>query len=73
MVSYADQEHNQDLVVELVDRSGRESLTGGGVHSPRVQFRVPEAVAAKAEHRARAEGITLSELAREALVRYLAS
>ncbi len=52
---------------------GRKSLTSGSTHSPRVQFRVPEAVAAQAHDRALAEGKSLSELAREALVRYLAS
>ena len=52
---------------------GRKSLTAGATHSPRVQFRVPEAVASQAQDRARAEGKSLSELAREALLRYLAS
>lgn len=52
---------------------GRKSLTSGSTHSPRVQFRVPEAVATQAQNRARAEGKSLSELAREALLRYLAS
>ena len=52
---------------------GRKSLTAGATHSPRVQFRVPEAVATQAQDRARAEGKSLSELAREALLRYLAS
>jgi len=52
---------------------GRKSLTEGSIHSPRVQFRVPEAVANQAQDRARAEGKSLSELAREALLRYLAS
>lgn len=35
-------------------------------HSSRIQFRVPEAVANQARDRARAEGTSLSELAREA-------
>lgn len=52
---------------------GRKSLTAGSTHSPRVQFRVPEEVAIQAQNRARAEGKSLSELAREALLRYLAS
>lgn len=52
---------------------GRKSLTSGSTHSPRVQFRVPEAVATQAQDRARAEGKSLSELAREALLHYLAS
>ena len=52
---------------------GRKSLTSGSTHSPRVQFRVPEAVAAQAQDRALAEGKSLSELARESLLRHLAS
>jgi predicted HicB family RNase H-like nuclease len=52
---------------------GRKSLTGDTVHSPRVQFRVPETVLERAEQRAKDEGISLSALAREALVHYLAS
>ena len=66
----------QDTLTEARHRNlipGRKSLTGGSTHSPRVQFRVPEAVATQAQDRARAEGKSVSELAREALVRYLAS
>lgn len=51
---------------------GRKSLTEGSTHSPRVQFRVPEAVATRGQERARA-GKSLFELARGALLRYLAS
>lgn len=50
---------------------GRKSLSGGSVHPPRVQFRVPEAIRERAEQRAAAEGKSLSALAREALERYL--
>ncbi|MCA1676786.1 MAG: ribbon-helix-helix protein, CopG family [Actinobacteria bacterium] len=42
-------------------------------HSPRVSFRVPEQTRRRAEERARAEGRSVSEVAREALERYLAS
>lgn len=52
---------------------GRKSLSGGGVHSPRVQFRVPDSLRAAAEQRAIEKGVSLSELAREALEHYLAS
>jgi predicted HicB family RNase H-like nuclease len=52
---------------------GRKSLSGGNIHSPRVQFRVPESLRAVAEQRAAAEGVSLSTLAREALEHYLAS
>jgi predicted HicB family RNase H-like nuclease len=52
---------------------GRKSLSGGNVHSPRVQFRVPESLLTIAEERAAAQGVSLSTLAREALEHYLAS
>jgi predicted HicB family RNase H-like nuclease len=50
---------------------GRKSLTGGAVHSPRMQFRVPQDLREEAERRAAAEGKTVSALAREALEQYL--
>lgn len=52
---------------------GRKSLTGGDVHSPRVQFRLPESLRSAAERRAVEEGVSLSALARQALEEYLAS
>ena len=52
---------------------GRKSLSGGGIHSPRVQFRVPESLRSAADKRAAEEGISLSVLAREALEHYLNS
>lgn len=52
---------------------GRRSLTGGRTHSPRVSFRVPEDLRDAAEQAAAREGKTVSELAREALQKYLAS
>lgn len=52
---------------------GRTSLSGDGSHSPRLQFRVPESVLAEAEHRAEQDGVSLSTLARTALIHYLAS
>lgn len=52
---------------------GRKSLSGGSVHSPRVQFRVPDSLRAAAEQRAAEKGVSLSELVREALEHYLAS
>lgn len=54
-------------------RRGRRSLTGGETHSPRVSFRVPADLREAAEKAAEREGKTVSELAREALQRYLAS
>lgn len=62
--------------VHVRQRRGRPSLTGdsgAGEHSPQVSFRVPEQTRRLAEERARAEGRTVSELAREALERYLRS
>lgn len=53
-------------------RRGRRSLTGGTAHSPRVSFRVPADLRDAAEQAAAREGKTVSELAREALERYLA-
>lgn len=52
---------------------GRPVLGGGtGGASPRVSFRIPEQVRRRAEEVAAAEDRTVSELAREALERYLA-
>lgn len=51
---------------------GRKSLSGAGVHSPRVQFRLPDALRSAAEKRAAEKGVSLSVLAREALEHYLA-
>lgn len=52
---------------------GGKSLSGGGVHSPRVQFRVPEDLRTQAEKVAEDEGVSLSALARHALENYLRS
>lgn len=60
---------DQDRLV----RRGRRSLTGGHSHSPRVCFRVPEDLRDAAEQGAAREGKTVSELAREAVQKYLAS
>ena len=52
---------------------GGKSLSGGGVHSPRVQFRVPQDLREQAERVAEDEGVSLSALARHALEDYLRS
>ncbi len=52
---------------------GGKSLSGGGIHSPRVQFRVPEELRAQAERIAEGEGVSLSALARHALEDYVRS
>jgi predicted HicB family RNase H-like nuclease len=53
-------------------RRGRPSLAGDAETSPRVSFRIPEQLRRTADERARREGRTVSELAREALEHYLA-
>ena len=54
-----------------IARPGRPALGAVGQHSPRVSFRVPEQVRRQAERRAAAEGRSVSEIARDALERYL--
>lgn len=51
---------------------GRPSLSGDS-SSPQVTFRVPSQLRAKADQRAAREGRTVSEIARDALERYLAA
>jgi hypothetical protein len=45
---------------------GRQSLTGGATHPPRVSYRVPGDLREAAERAAMREGRTVSELARHA-------
>lgn len=52
---------------------GGKSLSGGGEHSPTVQFRVPAELRRRLDERADAEHRSASRIAREALGRYLAS
>lgn len=64
-----------DRAVEDVQRKlgrGRPSLTGKLSPSPQVTFRLPPQLRTKAEARAKKEGKRVSEVAREALERYLA-
>jgi hypothetical protein len=76
--------HAEALAAELLEaagrplpehlrRSGRPSLHGGTGRSPQVAFRLPAQTRARAEALARARGITVSQLAREALEREIAS
>lgn len=51
---------------------GRPSLTGEQRHSPKVTFRVPDSLRERADAEAARRGCTVSQLAREALERYLA-
>jgi predicted HicB family RNase H-like nuclease len=52
-------------------RVGRKSLAGGSGHSPRINLRMTRELHDRAQARARQEGKTLSQLAREALERYV--
>jgi hypothetical protein len=66
----------EETLAELRRRNlipGGKSLSGGGVHSPRVQFRVPQDLREQAERVAEDEGVSLSALARHALEDYLRS
>jgi hypothetical protein len=66
-------ERAHEIAEETLGRSrGRPSLTGATETSPRVSFRIPEQLRRTADERARREGRTVSDLAREALERYLA-
>jgi len=58
---------------DLAQRLGRPSLTGRPEHSPHIAFRVTPEVKSRAEQAAQEQGITVSELARTALERYLVS
>ena len=58
---------------QLDRRAGRPSLTGRAQRSPQVTFRVTPEMKARAEEQARAEGTTVSQLARRAFERFLAS
>jgi len=67
------EEYAEQAVEEALGlvRAGRPSLGATGAHSPRVSFRVPEQVRRLAEERAAQDGRSVSEIAREALERYL--
>jgi hypothetical protein len=52
-------------------RVGRRSLTGGDGKSPRINIRLTTDLHERATKRAQDEGVTLSELAREALKEYV--
>lgn len=52
-------------------RVGRKSLAGADGTSPRVNFRITTELQARAQARAEREGKTISQLAREALEKYV--
>jgi predicted HicB family RNase H-like nuclease len=62
-----------DVEEDLARRAGRPSLTGKSEHSPHVSFRITPELKARAEQTAREQGTTVSQLAREAFERFLAS
>lgn len=64
-----------ELAQEVLHRvgRGRPSLTAPGQHSPQLRVSIPQQVHAELRQRADAEHRTVSDVAREALERYLAS
>lgn len=68
-----DAEYVERAVADVHTRAGRPSLTSPGAHSPHVSFRVPARIRIAAETRAAREGKTVSEVARDALTRYLSA
>jgi hypothetical protein len=63
-------ERGYDLSKAKRQRTGRPSLGAGGA-SPRVSFRAGPDLYEAAQARARREGRTMSELAREAFAKYI--
>ena len=68
----AEAEHGYDLATARPRRVGRPSLGSAGT-SPRVSFRTTPELYQAAKHRATKEGRTISDLAREAVDRYVNS
>lgn len=64
-------EAGYDLSKAKRQRVGRPSLDEG--ESPRISYRVAPALFDRAKRKAKAEGRTVSEVAREALQKYVAS
>lgn len=62
-----------EVEADLAKRSGRPSLTGAAKPSPQATFRITPDLKARAEKAAKAQGTTVSQLAREAFERFLAS
>lgn len=65
------QEIAEETIHEVRRRRGRPSLSGEQESSPQLAFRIPEQLRVRVEARAEQEGRAVSELAREALERYL--
>ncbi len=68
----AEAERGYDLSKAKRRRVGRPSLAGGGV-SPRMSFRTTPDLYREAQKRAKKEGRSVSDLAREAVARYVKS
>lgn len=68
----AEAERGYDLSKAKQRRVGRPSLAGHGV-SPRMSFRATPDLYRAAQKRAKKEGRSVSDLAREAVARYVAS
>ncbi len=68
----AEAELGYDLSKAKRRRVGRPSLAGGGV-SPQLSFRTTPDLYRAAQKRAKQEGRSLSDLAREAVTRYVKS
>jgi predicted HicB family RNase H-like nuclease len=65
------QERAGELAEDAIGRvrAGRPSLSGARKASPQIAFRVPDELQARAEAKAKARGMTVSQFAREALER----
>ena len=68
----AEAERGYDLSKAKPRRVGRPSLTGAGA-SPRLSFRTTPDLYRAAQERAKEEGRSVSDLAREAVARYVKS
>jgi Ribbon-helix-helix protein, copG family len=68
----AEAERGYDLSKARVVAVGRPSLSGNGT-SPRLSLRIAPDVYEAASRRAKKEGLSMSELARRAIARYVAS
>jgi hypothetical protein len=68
----AEAERGYDLSKAKRQRAGRPSLAGVGP-SPRLSFRTTPALYRAAQKQAKAEGRSVSDLAREAVARYVSS
>jgi predicted HicB family RNase H-like nuclease len=68
----AEAERGYDLSTARCGRVGRPSLAGAGA-SPRLSFRTTPALYRAAQKRAKEEGRSVSDLAREAIAKFVAS